>query len=224
MKNDSREKILNRLQKFHAAGNRKIPEVTADKLIYTEVESDKDNLLERFRITLEQLHGEFYLAKTLINAREILKNLLSDFSDKKCLTHKFKLLNDIITSDTEFKKKIDYKSNLSMPSADFATYEVGITHADYLIARTGSVVITSLSGGGRRLSILPPVHIVLAYQSQLVPSIDNIWENLRSRPLACSSLSIITGPSRTSDIEKELVLGAHGPKRLVVIVVSDNNN
>jgi L-lactate dehydrogenase complex protein LldG len=215
--------ILEALRGSQSEKPAQIPEVTADKILYTEVETDKNVLLNRFRITLEQLHGEFYLAESPEHAAKILNDLLVEFPDKTCLSNNFKLMSEILSKESALQKKIDNITSLSIESREFAAYHCSITHADFLIARTGSVVITSLSGGGRRLSVLPPVHIVLANRSQIVPSLENTWQNLEARPLACSSLTIITGPSRTSDIEKELVLGAHGPKRLVVIVVSDNN-
>jgi L-lactate dehydrogenase complex protein LldG len=99
-----------------------------------------------------------------------------------------------------------------------AEADVGITGCDCLVAQTGSVVVSARSAGGRALSVLPPVHVVLARRDQLVPDLDAAVRLLRNRydghwP---SFLSVITGPSRTADIEKVLVLGAHGPKRIVL--------
>jgi L-lactate dehydrogenase complex protein LldG len=96
-----------------------------------------------------------------------------------------------------------------------------LTAVDFLVARTGSIVLSSITAGGRRLSVLPPFHIAIASAAQLVPSLDEalrIYQQ-RGEPNRSSYATIITGPSRTSDIEKILVLGAHGPKRLAVIVV-----
>jgi L-lactate dehydrogenase complex protein LldG len=97
--------------------------------------------------------------------------------------------------------------------------DVGVTECDALVAQTGSVLVTSGSAGGRVLSVLPPHHVVLARHNQLVP--DLAAALTRSRELYReagwpSMLSFITGPSRTGDIERILVLGAHGPKRLTI--------
>jgi L-lactate dehydrogenase complex protein LldG len=94
----------------------------------------------------------------------------------------------------------------------------GISAEDALVAQTGSVLITSRSAGGRALSVLPPHHVVLARREQLVPDLPAAFALLKSKcGEACPSMtSLITGPSRTGDIERILVLGAHGPKKLTI--------
>lgn len=96
--------------------------------------------------------------------------------------------------------------------------DVGITECDALVAQTGSVLVTTKSAGGRVLSVLPPHHIVLARYDQLVPDLESAFGVLRHNysPDWPSFISFITGPSRTGDIERILVLGAHGPKRLTI--------
>jgi len=95
---------------------------------------------------------------------------------------------------------------------------VGITGCDALIAQTGSVVVTSRSAGGRALSVLPPHHVVLARRDQLVADLPEAFALLKAKYGAGypSMISFITGPSRTGDIERILVLGAHGPKKLTI--------
>jgi L-lactate dehydrogenase complex protein LldG len=94
-----------------------------------------------------------------------------------------------------------------------------ITLAEVLVAQTGSVVV-SAACGGRGASIVAPVHIVVASASQLVTTLDDAFARIRERGAAAqnSYLCVITGSSRTADIEKILVMGAHGPRRLVVIL------
>ena len=72
---------------------------------------------------------------------------------------------------------------------------------------------------GRRLSVLPPLHVVLATEDQLVASLEDGLAHLRKQE-DWSYAAFVTGPSRTADIEKILVLGAHGPRRLVVILMA----
>ena len=97
--------------------------------------------------------------------------------------------------------------------------DAGITECDTLIAQTGGVVVTSRSTGGRALSILPPHHVVLARREQLVADLPAAFEFLQKKyaPNFPSMISFITGPSRTGDIERILVLGAHGPKKLTIL-------
>lgn len=96
----------------------------------------------------------------------------------------------------------------------------GITGCDALIAQTGSVLVTSRSAGGRALSVLPPHHVVLARKDQMLSDLSAAYELVRCgyAPHFPSMISVITGPSRTGDIERILVLGAHGPKRLSILL------
>jgi L-lactate dehydrogenase complex protein LldG len=99
--------------------------------------------------------------------------------------------------------------------------DAGITECDALIAQTGSVLLTARSGGGRALSVLPPHHVVIARREQLVPDLPAAYALLQEKygPHGWPGMmTFITGPSRTADIERILVLGAHGPKQLTVIL------
>lgn len=106
---------------------------------------------------------------------------------------------------------------------DFLNADVGITFCESLIARNGSVLISNGSKAGRRLSIYPHIHIVIAYTSQLVLDLKDGFKRLKEKypENLPTMVSNITGPSRTADIEKTLVLGAHGPKELYVFLLED---
>lgn len=109
--------------------------------------------------------------------------------------------------------------------ADFkAQAAVGLTSCEALVARTGSIVVAPATASGRRLSIYPDQHLVLARPSQVVAEIGDALRVVQARYGAelPSMLSLTTGPSRTADIEKTLVLGAHGPRRLSLFLVEDD--
>ena len=97
--------------------------------------------------------------------------------------------------------------------------DAGISACDALVAQTGSVLVTSRSAGGRALSVLPPHHVVLARRGQLVRDLTAALQLVKRTyaPDYPSFIGFITGPSRTGDIERILVLGAHGPKKLTVL-------
>jgi len=97
--------------------------------------------------------------------------------------------------------------------------DAGITECDALVAQTGSVLVTSRSAGGRALSVLPPHHVVLARRDQLVADLPAAFALLERKYAESypSFIGFITGPSRTGDIERILVLGAHGPKKLTIL-------
>ena len=99
--------------------------------------------------------------------------------------------------------------------------DAGITACESLVAQTGSILVSSRTCGGRALSILPHVHVVVATADQVVATLAEALHDARNRygGRLPSMLSFITGPSRTGDIERILVLGAHGPKELIVLLV-----
>lgn len=99
--------------------------------------------------------------------------------------------------------------------------DASITECDVLVAQTGGVALTSRSAGGRALSILPPHHVVVARREQVVSDLPAAfaWLQRKYAPDFPSMISFITGPSRTGDIERILVLGAHGPKKLTIFCI-----
>jgi L-lactate dehydrogenase complex protein LldG len=99
--------------------------------------------------------------------------------------------------------------------------DVGLTECEVLIADTGSVLVSTGSAGGRALSVLSPHHVVLARRHQIVANLSAALQRVRNKyqDKWPSFLSFITGPSRTGDIERILVLGAHGPKRLTILLL-----
>lgn len=101
--------------------------------------------------------------------------------------------------------------------------EAGITACEALIARNGSILISNGKDASRSLSVYPPVHIVFAKTSQLVMDIKHGFSVIKERygVNLPSMISTVTGPSRTADIEKRLVLGAHGPKELYLFLIED---
>jgi L-lactate dehydrogenase complex protein LldG len=104
---------------------------------------------------------------------------------------------------------------------DFEQADVGFTLCEALIARNGSVLLSNAGMAGRRLSIYPPVHIVLAYTSQIVLDLKDGFKLIKNKygDDLPSMITNVTGPSRTADIEKTLVLGAHGPRELFVFLL-----
>lgn len=99
--------------------------------------------------------------------------------------------------------------------------DAAVTSCEAIVAQLGSILVSSASSGGRALSILPHVHVVVARTEQVVPDLAAALEQVRNRhgDGLPSMLSFITGPSRTGDIERILVLGAHGPKELYLVLV-----
>jgi L-lactate dehydrogenase complex protein LldG len=104
---------------------------------------------------------------------------------------------------------------------DLPEADVSITTCEALIARTGSILMSSAQDSGRTVSVYAPVHICIAYTSQLVYDIKDGLEMLsvKYKDRIPSFITLATGPSRTADIEKTLVVGVHGPKDVYVFLV-----
>ena len=105
--------------------------------------------------------------------------------------------------------------------SDLAHCDVSITGCESLVARTGSIVMSTGQKSGRTVSVYAPVHICIANTSQVVYDIKDALQAARDKyghdfP---SLLTFATGPSRTADIEKTLVVGVHGPKEVYVFLV-----
>lgn len=111
------------------------------------------------------------------------------------------------------------------PESFVADAPASLTSCEALLARTGSVLVSSGTASGRRLSVYPEIHLVVAHASQVVTDIRPALEQVQARygRRLPSMLSLVTGPSRTADIEKTLVLGAHGPRQLVVFLLDDES-
>jgi L-lactate dehydrogenase complex protein LldG len=110
--------------------------------------------------------------------------------------------------------------------ADFiAQADLSLTSCEALVARTGSVLISAATASGRRLSIYPDQHLVLARPSQVVAEIGEALQGVQARygTKMPSMVSLTSGPSRTADIEKTLVLGAHGPRRIALFLLEDDD-
>ncbi len=98
----------------------------------------------------------------------------------------------------------------------------GLSYADAGVAESGSVMLSSGPDNPTTLNFLPENHIVVLAASDLVGDYETGWERLRARhagPLLPRAVNFITGPSRSADIEQTIQLGAHGPRRLHIIVI-----
>ncbi len=110
----------------------------------------------------------------------------------------------------------------------FFAADAGVGGVDYLIAETGSVALLAKPSEPRSLSLLPPIYIAVAWRHQLLPDLFDLYDLALCRglppappPALPSCLSIITGPSKTGDIELKLVTGVHGPGEIHVVVITE---
>jgi L-lactate dehydrogenase complex protein LldG len=208
----SREKILKKVRKalIHKS-LQEIPDVDLESNMY-EIPDEPMEIL--FAQKLTKLNGKFVFCENdkdfAVNLAALMKE--NDWEPPFTLEGKVKrILGD---AGMAFNDNLD----------QFPQINVGITLCENLVARTGSLFITSRQASGRRLPVYPNYHVVLAYTSQLVmthkDAIKQITEKYAGQ--LPSLISCISGPSRTADIEKTLVQGAHGPKEIYVFLVDDH--
>jgi L-lactate dehydrogenase complex protein LldG len=103
-----------------------------------------------------------------------------------------------------------------------ATADIGITSVDYALAATGTLVMLASPREARLISLLPPVHIAIIPRSKIIANLDELLSILPKPAEQTSSMVLITGPSRTADIEQILVRGVHGPGEIHAIIVDES--
>ena len=179
----------------------------------------------RFFVESEDvLEVRFAEAFTALNGNFIYCSDHNEFYDNLALLTEEQEWNHLFAWETQlqdFLIKRNFKKCRIGRNLDKA--DAGITLCEALVARTGSVLLSSKQAAGRGLSIFPPVHIVVAYVSQLVPDIQEALDLVRKKyeGKLPTMISLASGPSRTADIEKTLVLGAHGPKQVYVFLIDN---
>ncbi len=164
------------------------------------------------------LKTEFKVVASAEEAAAHLNTLATENKWTKVATHRGSL-NDAVAAQLTTPV---YRVDDQFDKVQLETCDAGITECEALVAQTGSVCLTAPSSGGRSLSVLPPHHVVLARRSQLIADLPAAYALLKTKYGAKgypSFISFTTGPSRTGDIERILVLGAHGPKKLTVLLL-----
>lgn len=161
-----------------------------------------------FAENFSALQGKFVYC---LNEEELMKHLTVLIQSKKW--------QHIFCSDN---KLLPFLESAGMsPFNDLASCEAAITGCEYLVARTGSIVLSSQAADGRTASVYAPIHLCIAYQHQLYYDLKDVLAFLKSKYKKGlpSLISFATGPSRTADIEKTLVTGVHGPKEVYCFFV-----
>ncbi|MEY3620024.1 MAG: hypothetical protein RLZZ391_390 [Bacteroidota bacterium] len=130
--------------------------------------------------------------------------------------------NKVYSKESEWlDKMLTYKFD-PVTTDDLGDCDAAITLCTHLVARTGTIVLSSKELSGRTSSVYAPIHICIAYADQLVYDISDslvkFKDNMDAFP---SMISFATGPSRTADIEKTLVVGVHGPKEVYCFLIDN---
>ena len=206
----ARTKILSRLklaQDRRGEIGEEIPDFTSP--VYHSLD---ESLVDEFKKNLELVGGEVVLCPT--------KKEIQDEIKKICGNRK---QDHVFCTDPSLQNLIEDSVVVDSDSKHFPNLNIGVTGCEYLVAHLGSVLVSSAQISGRRLNVFPETHVVVASKKQLTGYLDQALEKMQEKYKnnLPSLVSTITGPSRTADIEKTLVMGMHGPKSLIVLITEE---
>lgn len=196
----------------------------------------KENILKRIRQALshpvplpfpqsEGTHSVFHPASDSLDVvfAQEFTNIQGRFSFCLSEAEMLQQIEQLIT-DKQWSKiycNTDKWSEKFSNTISLASCDASITGCEFLVARTGSIVMSAAQQSGRTVSVYAPVHICIAYTSQLVYDVKDALQSIREKYNGNipSLITFATGPSRTADIEKTLVTGVHGPKEVYCFLV-----
>lgn len=123
--------------------------------------------------------------------------------------------------EPSLQEMVDTQLSDRFTTQNLAGCDVSVTGCEYLVARTGSIVMSTAQQSGRTASVYAPVHICIAFTRQLVYDVKDALQGINEKygTNMPSLITFATGPSRTADIEKTLVVGVHGPKEVFCFLV-----
>lgn len=181
---------------------------------------DFPNLVERFTTSLTAVNGEVVRAGDFDEALVQVDTVLHEIQAKRVVANNSPPLDavDLPNRWPDFDWFIAGKSEGDVKTI-CAEADIGLSGVDAALAETGSVVVSSGAGKSRLATLLPPVHLALVPVSALTSDLFT-WTAARKGDLAANTV-LVSGPSKTADIEQTLAIGVHGPKRFIVVLYDD---
>lgn len=179
-----------------------------------------DDLAARFVESLTTVHGEAMHVSSLAAALDRLGELLQSIEAQHVVVN-CEAPFDNLDLSTRWPE-VEWFTVDRTPGdlrAFCCTADVGISCADAALAETGSVIVSSGPGRSRLVTLLPPVHIAFVPLTRLTADIFT-WTAARQGPLP-ASVNVISGPSKTADIEQTMAIGVHGPKRFIAVLYDE---
>ena len=213
----SREAILSRIKAALADDPpREEPPVPE---LWPRTNPSTEDLVKRFVEEIEAVTGEVIRCQSMDDARAMLAKLLEELNCYQLGCTDNPLCRELTTGMDAAQLEL---GQCDPTSQELAKLPAGLVGADTLLADTGTCMVACATPHERMMCYLPPVCIVIAKTDQLVEHMPQAWGTIGPRvadPELRGEFVFITGPSRTADIEKILILGVHGPKRLIVLLV-----
>ncbi|WP_126427803.1 LutC/YkgG family protein [Brevibacillus marinus] len=185
----------------------------------------REELFRQFAANLEALHTKVVrVAPADFSAA--LADVLDQFAVKSAIYWYDPLLEQLQLADLLARREIRHAVCPAEVSEEFrataAQADLGITTARLAVAETGTVVLFNGGQRGRMVSLLPPHYLVILREEQIVPTLAEVMTHIKQEAAAGlpACINLITGPSRTGDIEGDLAFGVHGPGKVRVIVLT----
>jgi L-lactate dehydrogenase complex protein LldG len=189
-----------------------IPPVTTRRLMVPEIEG---SLLDQFVAEAQTLSCDVTRCAGPDEALECLLALLGD--DRRLLSW-----DPAYIPLPGLPEALD-RTGIEIAPPEDASVRVGVTGVDAALASTGSLILTAGPGKPRTVSLLPDIHVAVITTAQIVPNLESWSADRHAQGLddfrQLSSVTIVSGPSRTADIAMQLVLGAHGPAALHILIL-----
>jgi len=180
-----------------------------------------DEQANRFRTNLETVAGEVVFCNGLAEATSRIAELLKDTNSQRLAILDRPLSREVAGNFANKELTFAPVDVADVSAESLASLDAGILSPELLLCDTGSCLFTAPTTFDRLITYITPLSIVVASRSMLRENLPQAWAELKDRfaTVQTGEFVIVTGPSRTADIEKILILGVHGPKRLVVFLV-----
>ena len=187
------------------------------------IATEHAQLISRFVQELSLAGGQTRQVHDLAQLVSAIEDILRERQTGRLLVSADPLIGELGLIDQLRAKGIEVKVITGDEPAQVAQLEVGLTGALAAVASSGTLLLAGGASGAALASLLPPLHLTLIRAEQIKPDLTGVWP-LLSQAIQTGEreLCLITGPSKTADIEQTLVQGVHGPGELIVIILSEN--
>jgi L-lactate dehydrogenase complex protein LldG len=185
--------------------------------VTTAVEAD--SLIDLFKGSLEAVDGHCIIASDDSEVVKALTEIIKSLQGTRLRGQRIAISDDAEVERLISQTDLDIDELAVTPSAaDVFRFDVGISRVQAAIAETGTLLLDSSRERHRLVSLVPPVHIAILRESQIVETLAEALALLRNSEQLTPLATLVTGPSRTADIELTLAIGVHGPQELFVII------
>ena len=209
----SRESVLNKVRSALGRSPGQPPPPLSPPFVRVPA-SDPAINVDRFVAAFEKLAGKTFRVAAASDVARAVEGLLAG---KRAIASNAPFLRECgVLQLPGVESGLIHRDQLR---AACATADIGITSADYVLADTGTLVMLSSPQEARLISLLPPIHLAIFSRERILSGLDELLTVVPKPAEQSSAMVLITGPSRTADIEQILVRGVHGPGEIYAVIV-----